>query len=309
MDSKAAGKIIENVEKVIVGKRDSIELAVIALLAEGHLLVEDIPGVGKTVLAKTLARTLGCGFSRIQFTPDTLPSDVTGVSVYQMDSGTFRYVPGSIMNQIILADEINRATPKTQASLLEAMAEHQVSVDGKTYGLPAPFLVIATQNPVEELGTYPLPEAELDRFFMRLSLGYPSKEEEEEIVERFLFQKKVEEVEAVVTGEEILNMQEEVKGISIHRDLIGFVLKLAEQTRKSPELLLGASPRAVLALLRGAQASAFLEGRSYVNPDDILRVLYSVWCHRLLLTPEAKMEQKTQKDILMNIRNQIAIPV
>ena len=309
MGENRVKEIIENVEKVIIGKRDVIELAVITLLSEGHLLLEDVPGVGKTTLAKALAQTLGCAFNRIQFTPDTLPSDVTGVSVYRMNTGTFAYVPGSIMNQIILADEINRATPKTQASLLEAMGERQVSVDGKTYPLPTPFLVMATQNPIDELGTYQLPEAQLDRFFMKLSLGYPAKEEEEKMVEAFLFRRDWKEVESIVTADEIKSMQEEVKHIYIHKDLIDFILNVVGETRNSEHLLLGASPRAVLALLRGAQASAYSEARSYVIPDDVLKVLYPVICHRLILTADARMNQLTPEKILSEIRSRIVLPV
>lgn len=309
MGENRVESIIENVEKVIIGKRDVIELAVITLLSEGHLLLEDVPGVGKTTLAKSLAQTLDCAFNRIQFTPDTLPSDVTGVSVYQMNSGTFQYIPGSIMSQIILADEINRATPKTQASLLEAMGERQISVDGKTYPLPEPFMVMATQNPIDELGTYQLPEAQLDRFFMKLSLGYPTKDQEETIVEAFLHNQKWKQVESIVTAEEIVKMQEEVKQIYVHKDLIDFILKVVAETRSSEQLILGASPRAVLALLRGAQASAYSEARQYVIPDDVLKVLFPILCHRLILTSDAKMNQLTPEKILSEIRSRVVLPV
>lgn len=302
-------EIIRQVEKVIIGKRDALELAVICLLAEGHLLIEDVPGVGKTTLARTLAQTLGCQFGRIQFTPDTLPSDVTGVSVYQMNDGTFRYMPGGIMKQIVLADEINRATPKTQASLLEAMEERQVSVDGTTYPLPKPFMVMATENPIDELGTYQLPEAQLDRFFLKLSLGYPNREEEERIVEEFLHNREWKSVESIVDGEEILRMQEEVKQVRIHPDLISFLLTLAEKTRESEYLVLGASPRAVLALIRGAQASAYVEGREYVIPDDVIKVLNPILCHRLILTTDARMNQMTPEKVISEIRRTVVLPV
>lgn len=309
MGENSVERIIANIEKVIIGKRDVIELSVITLLSEGHLLLEDVPGVGKTTLAKSLAQTLDCTFNRIQFTPDTLPSDVTGVSVYQMNSGTFQYMPGSIMSQIVLADEINRATPKTQASLLEAMGERQISVDGKTYPLPEPFMVMATQNPIDELGTYQLPEAQLDRFFMKLSLGYPTREQEETIVEAFLFNQKWKQVESIVTAKEIVAMQEEVREVYVHKDLINFILKVVAETRNSEHLILGASPRAVLALIRGAQASAYLESRHYIIPDDVLKVLFPILCHRLILTSDAKMNQLTPEKILAEIRSRVALPV
>ncbi len=309
MGANRAKEIIEQVEKVVIGKREAIELAVICLLSKGHLLIEDIPGVGKTTLARTLAQTLGCDFGRIQFTPDTLPSDVTGVSVYRMNDGEFRYMPGGIMHQIVLADEINRATPKTQASLLEAMEERQVSVDGKTYELPKPFMVMATENPLDELGTYQLPEAQLDRFFLKLSLGYPSREEEEQIVEQFLHNAEWKKIKSQVAAKEILRMQEEVEKVFVHPDLISFVLEMAEKTREHRELRLGASPRAVLALIRGAQASAYVENREYVIPDDVVKVLYPVLSHRLLLTAEARMNQKTPEKILAEIRSRVVLPV
>jgi MoxR-like ATPase len=309
MGANRAKEIIEQVEKVVIGKREAIELAVICLLSKGHLLIEDIPGVGKTTLARTLAQTLGCDFGRIQFTPDTLPSDVTGVSVYRMNDGEFRYMPGGIMHQIVLADEINRATPKTQASLLEAMEERQVSVDGKTYELPKPFMVMATENPLDELGTYQLPEAQLDRFFLKLSLGYPSREEEEQIVEQFLHNAEWKKIKSQVAAKEILRMQEEVEKVFVHPDLISFVLEMAEKTREHRELRLGASPRAVLALIRGAQASAYVENREYVIPDDVIKVLYPVLSHRLLLTAEARMNQKTPEKILAEIRSRVVLPV
>lgn len=301
--------MIENIEKVIVGKREAIEFAVITLLSEGHLLLEDVPGVGKTVLAKAMAQTLGCRFARIQFTPDTLPGDVTGVSVYDMSQGNFRYVPGGIMNQIVLADEINRATPKTQASLLEAMAERQVTVDGKTYPLPAPFMVIATQNPIESLGTYHLPEAQLDRFFMKISMGYPKRQDEKNIIHKFLAGETDKSLESRVTETDILKMQEEVKKVWIHPRLADFVLELAEKTRNHEDLILGVSPRAVLAVIRGAQASAYLDKREYVIPDDIIKVIFPVWSHRLVLTTEAKMKQLTAEKIILDIRCKTALPV
>ncbi len=309
MKENRAGAIIENVEKVIIGKRETIELAVICLLAGGHLLLEDVPGVGKTTLAKTLAKSLGLSFGRIQFTPDTLPSDVTGVSVYQMQSGTFTYMPGGVMNQIVLADELNRAAPKTQSSLLEAMGERQVSVDGKTYSLPRPFMVIATENPIDELGTYPLPKAQLDRFFMKLSVGYPQRAHEERMVEQFLSNEGQKQVEAVVSAEEVIRMQEQASRVRMHKDLVRFLMDVTDATRRSEHLVLGASPRALLALIAASQASAYVEGRDYVIPDDIVKVLYPVLCHRLILTSEARMNQLTSERILSQIRAEIVLPV
>ncbi len=309
MGQNHAAVIMENIEKVIIGKHEAIELAVICLLAEGHLLIEDVPGVGKTTLARTLAQVLGLEFGRIQFTPDTLPSDVTGVSVYQAKDGTFRYMPGAIMHQVVLADEINRATPKTQSSLLEAMEEHQVSVEGKTYPLPKPFFVLATENPIDQLGTYQLPEAQLDRFFLKLSLGYPSREDEEMIVEAFLHNTEWKKAGQAVKAEDILHMQEEVKQVNIHKALISFVLELAEWTRKSEHLVLGASPRAVLALVRGAQASAYVEGRSYVIPDDVIKVMHPILDHRLILTADARMNRMTPARVIEEIRRNVILPV
>lgn len=309
MGQNKSGEIVKQIEKVLIGKPEAARLAVVCLLAEGHLLIEDVPGVGKTTLARTLAEALGCQFGRIQFTPDTLPSDVTGVSVYRMDTGAFSYVPGAVMNQIVLADEINRATPKTQASLLEAMEERQVSVDGKTYPLPKPFFVIATENPIDELGTYQLPEAQLDRFFLQLSIGYPARVSEEAMIEEFLHNKVWKQVETITNEEEILQMQQEVKQVRIHPDLIAFVLDMAAETRKHPSLVLGASPRAVLALLRGAQAAAYMEERDYVIPDDVVFVFEPILCHRLILTAEARMNGGTPAKVISEIRRNVILPV
>lgn len=309
MGQNKSGEIVKQIVKVLIGKPEAARLAVVCLLAEGHLLIEDVPGVGKTTLARTLAEALGCQFGRIQFTPDTLPSDVTGVSVYRMDTGAFSYVPGAVMNQIMLADEINRATPKTQASLLEAMEERQVSVDGKTYPLPKPFFVIATENPIDELGTYQLPEAQLDRFFLQLSIGYPARVSEEAMIEEFLHNKAWKQVETITNEEEILQMQQEVKQVRIHPDLIAFVLDMAAETRKHPSLVLGASPRAVLALLRGAQAAAYMEERDYVIPDDVIFVLEPILCHRLILTAEARMNGGTPAKVISEIRRNVILPV
>lgn len=281
-------KILANMSEVMVGKDEVAELTLITLLSEGHLLLEDVPGVGKTTLAKTFAKSISCQFGRIQFTPDTMPGDITGVSVYRMEDGQFHYLPGGIMNQIVLADEINRAMPKTQASLLEAMEEVQVSVDGKTYELPKPFMVIATQNPIEELGTYDLPEAQLDRF---------------------LHKKDWKKTQSVVTAEEVLGMQKEVKQVRISKDLISYVLKIVTDTRENENLLLGASPRAGMAVLRAAQASAYCDARDYVLPDDVVKVLKPVLCHRLILSAEAKLNQITQVQVVSDICSRNVLPI
>ncbi|MDF2843839.1 MAG: MoxR family ATPase [Herbinix sp.] len=305
---KIAG-IIHSMEKIIVGKREVIEYALITLLAGGHLLLEDVPGVGKTTLAKNLALTIGCGFTRIQFTPDTLPSDVTGLSIYNMQSGKFEYLKGAIMNHIILADEINRTSPKTQASLLEAMEEKQVTVDGITYALSKPFMVIATQNPIDYLGTYNLPEAQLDRFMMKLSIGYPDVGEEKMMAERFLNHQLAQTLEAVTDGATILQMQKEVEEVKVHQDLVAYVTKIIQETRKDSNISLGASPRATLALLRAAQAHAYLNARNYCIPDDIIKLIGPVLAHRIILSPEARLSQTKVEKLLKTITAKVHVPV
>ncbi|HWT76186.1 MAG TPA: MoxR family ATPase [Mobilitalea sp.] len=302
-------EIVHNMEQIIVGKREAIEHAVITLLAGGHLLLEDVPGVGKTTLAKTLAQTINCGFTRIQFTPDTLPSDVTGLSIYNMKTGTFEYSKGAIMNNIILADEINRTSPKTQASLLEAMEEKQVTVDGISYPLARPFMVIATQNPVDYLGTYNLPEAQLDRFMMKISIGYPQAGDEKVMADRFLSNQLAQKLEPVVDGEEILQMQKEVEGIKVNQDLVLYITKIIQETRKDSNIALGASPRATLALIRAAQAQAYLSGRNYCIPDDILKLIHPVISHRIILSPEARLSQTKVEKVLKTILAKIPVPV
>ena len=305
---KIAG-IIHSMEKIIVGKREVIEYALITLLAGGHLLLEDVPGVGKTTLAKNLALTIGCGFTRIQFTPDTLPSDVTGLSIYNMQSGKFEYLKGAIMNHIILADEINRTSPKTQASLLEAMEEKQVTVDGITFALSKPFMVIATQNPIDYLGTYNLPEAQLDRFMMKLSIGYPDVGEEKMMAERFLNHQLAQTLEAVTDGATILQMQKEVEEVKVHQDLVAYVTKIIQETRKDSNISLGASPRATLALLRAAQAHAYLNARNYCIPDDIIKLIGPVLAHRIILSPEARLSQTKVEKLLKTITAKVHVPV
>lgn len=282
-------KVIGNLEKVIIGKRQSIELIVIGLLCQGHVLIEDVPGVGKTMLARSLARSLDCTFNRIQFTPDMLPSDVTGVSIYNQKKNNFEFRPGPIIGQIILADEINRATPKTQAALLEAMEERQVTVDGETHILPKPFMVMATQNPIEYEGTFPLPEAQLDRFLLRLRLGYPSMADEIRVLDDQQIQHPFETLKSVVKLKEILQAGEDVKRIFISPAIKRYVVQLTTRTRQSKDVYLGASPRGSLALARAGQARAALQGRAYVLPDDIQALAAAVLAHRIIISPEARL--------------------
>jgi MoxR-like ATPase len=308
-NQKVLGDIVRNIEKVIVGKREVIEYAMIVLLSEGHLLLEDVPGVGKTTLANAIAKSIDCGFNRIQFTPDTLPSDITGVSVYNMQTGQFEFTPGAIMNHIILADEVNRTSPKTQASLLEAMEEKQISVDGRTYPLPSPFMVIATQNPIDYLGTYNLPEAQLDRFLMKLSIGYPSVGDEKRMAEFYLKQSPLKSLEPVTDGKTISALQEEVKTVKIHKDLIFYIITIIDGTRKDPGIALGASPRATLALIRASQAAAYYADRDYCIPDDILKVIPPVIRHRLILSPEARLNKLTVEKVLDKIITSAHVPI
>jgi len=303
-------KIIFNMETVIVGKRNIIELALITLLSDGHLLLEDVPGVGKTTLAKSLAQSVKCSFARIQFTPDTLPSDVTGMTVYNMQTGEFRYSAGAVMNDILLADEINRTSPKTQASLLEAMEEHQITVDGTTYSLPDLFMVIATQNPIEQLGTYRLPEAQMDRFMMKISMGYPENTKEEtDIVRRIMDGEPLKKLLPVTSKEDIIYIKEEIQKVTLHEDIISYAVEIARHTRKSRYLTLGASPRAAIALTRAARSRAYLLGRSYVTPEDITVLAQPVLMHRLILSSEARLEGKKEKDILQEALHQTKVPI
>ncbi|WMJ85271.1 AAA family ATPase [Anaerocolumna sp. MB42-C2] len=303
------GDIVKNIEKVIIGKTEVIEFAMITLLAEGHLLLEDVPGVGKTTLANAISRSIHCGFNRIQFTPDTLPSDITGVSIYNMQTGKFEFTPGAIMNHIILADEVNRTSPKTQASLLEAMEEKQISVDGKTYPLPCPFMVIATQNPIDYLGTYNLPEAQLDRFLMKLSIGYPSKTDEKRMADYYIRRSPLKSLEPVADGKTISAMQEEVKRVKVHNDLIAYMIDIIDGTRNDTNITLGASPRATLALIRTSQAAAYYSGREYCIPDDILKVIHPVIRHRLILSPEARLNKQTSEKVLDKIIAKFRVPI
>jgi len=301
-------KIVTNIEKVIVGKRSSVELAVISLLCQGHLLIEDVPGVGKTVLARSLAKSLGCDFSRIQFTPDMLPSDVTGVSIYNQVSTQFEFRPGPIIAQIVLADEINRATPKTQAALLEAMEERQITVDGVTHALPRPFMVLATQNPIEYEGTFPLPEAQLDRFLVRLTLGYPDLNDEINILERQQFQHPVIDLKQVAPADELMKAQEAIKQIYVAPGIKRYIVELTHQTRQHVDVYLGASPRGSLALFRTGQARAAIQGRDFVLPDDIKALVKPALSHRVILGPAARLRDLGADQVLDEILGKVPVP-
>ena len=303
-----AERVIANIERVIVGKRDTVELIVAGLLCQGHILIEDVPGVGKTMLARSLARSLGCSFSRIQFTPDMLPSDVTGVSIFNQSTREFEFRPGPVMAQIVLADEINRATPKTQAALLEAMEEHQITVDGVTHPLPQPFIVLATQNPIEYEGTFPLPEAQLDRFLLRIRLGYPGKEEEVDILERQQFRHPIQDLEQVVSAEELIQVQEEVKSIYVAPAVKRYMVELARQTRQHPEAYLGASPRGSLALYRTGQTRAAMQGREYVLPDEVKALALPALAHRVIPGPAARLRDVTAERIVEEIVEIVPAP-
>lgn len=301
--------IIDNVENVIVGKRYAIELAVISLICNGHVLIEDVPGVGKTSLVSALSKSLNASFRRIQFTPDVLPSDITGYSIYNQKTSDFEYRPGAIMSQIILADEINRTSPKTQASLLEVMEEYQVTVDGITYKVPRPFMVLATQNPVEYLGTYPLPEAQIDRFFMKISIGYPTNTEESYILSKFQLSNPLEKLLPVAESGDIIALQEEIKTVHVDKTLSNYIVDIVSQTRKHPDVALGSSPRGSLSLFRASQAWAFYNGRNYVLPDDIKKMVIPVLSHRLMLKQEAKLKKINPEEILNTIIARINVPV
>jgi MoxR-like ATPase len=303
-----AEKVVTNIENVIVGKRATVELAVIGLLCQGHLLIEDVPGVGKTMLARSLARSLGCSFSRIQFTPDMLPSDVTGVSIFNQVSRLFEFRPGPVMAQVVLADEINRATPKTQAALLEAMEERQVTVDGTTHLLPRPFIVLATQNPIEYEGTFPLPEAQLDRFLMRIRLGYPSAEDEVSVLEKQQYRHPLEELHQMVSVDELSGIQESIKDVYVAPAIKRYVVALARQSREHPEVYLGVSPRGSLALYRTAQALAAIRSRDYVIPDDVKELIAPTFAHRLILGPTARLRDVNSEQIVEEIKNSLPVP-
>ena len=302
-------RIVAEVEKAIVGKRRVVELAVLTLFCDGHLLIEDIPGVGKTTLAKALARAIGGKFRRIQFTPDLLPADVTGTNVFNPKTLGFELHPGPVFANVVLADEINRATPKTQSSLLESMEERQVTIDGVSHPLPRPYFVIATQNNVEMLGTYPLPEAQMDRFFTRLSLGYPSPHDEAQILDRQQHEHPLQHVEQVTEAAQIVQAQTEVRGVYVHETIRGYIVSLVNATRHHPQVHLGASPRGSLNLMHAAQAHAVLQGRDYVLPDDVKAVAEAVLSHRLILKPEARVRGVEASQIVSEVLEQVVVPV
>lgn len=304
-----AEKIIENIEKVIKGKRQAVEYALLCFISEGHLLIEDPPGVGKTMLAKSLARSIKGSFKRIQFTPDLLPSDITGVVIYQSQKGDFRFLPGPIFANVVLADELNRTTPRTQAALLEAMEEAQVTVEGTTHPLPSPFFVIATQNPFEHFGTYPLPEGQLDRFLLSVSLGYPNFQTEEAVVKMQLLSHPIEDLKPVVSAEEISEIQQMVRKVHVEEDLIRYAVDITKRSRTHPKVLVGSSPRGSIALIRLAQARAFLKGRDYVLPDDIKDVAPYALSHRLTLKAQYREDNSNPREIVREILEAVKVPV
>ncbi len=303
-----SGRVIENLEKVIVGKHQTLEMIVIGLLCQGHLLIEDVPGVGKTMLARSLAKSMGCSFSRIQFTPDMLPSDVTGVSIFNQENRQFEYRPGPLMAQIVLADEINRATPKTQSALLEAMEERQITVDGITHSLPRPFMVLATQNPIEYEGTFPLPEAQLDRFLLRVRLGYPNMMDEIRVLERQQLQHPIEDLQPVITIQELQETQRTIKSVYVAQSVKRYMVELTRQTREHSDIYLGASPRGSLGLFRSGQARAAIYGRDFVLPDDIKALAVPVLAHRMVVSPSARLRNLTADKIVQELLNNLPVP-
>jgi len=304
-----AQRLCDNIQKVIVGKTRAIQQALVAVLCEGHVLLEDIPGIGKTTLARALAVSLGCSYRRLQFTPDLLPSDVTGLSWFNQKAQEFEFRLGPIFSQVILADEINRATPRTQSALLEAMQERQVTVDGVTRLLPRPFLVLATQNPVELEGTFPLPEAQIDRFLLRIAIGYPSQDEENRILERFRAADPLPELQAVTTPEEITALQKSRREVRVEASLRDYIVRIARATRQNSDIELGASPRATMALYQSSQAWAAIQGRDFVLPDDIKEMSPSVLGHRLMVSPQAQLRDRRPEELIMDIISEVPVPV
>lgn len=307
--NKQIEKIIRNIEKVMIGKREIAELSIVSLLAGGHVLLEDVPGVGKTMMVRALSKSLGASFRRIQFTPDLLPSDVIGVSIYNPKTLEFEFRPGPIVGNVILADEINRTSPKTQAALLESMEEGSITVDGETLQLPKPFFVMATQNPIEYEGTYPLPEAQLDRFLLKIRMGYPSKEEEIEVLRRAERTLPIDDISAVLTIEQLLELQKQVKEVHVENNIKEYIVSLAQNTRHHHHVYLGVSPRASIALMRAAQSYAFMKGRGYVIPDDVQYLTKFVFGHRIILKPETRYEGITEDQVIESVLRYVHVPV
>jgi MoxR-like ATPase len=304
----AVQRVINNVEKVIVGKAESVAFSLIAVICNGHILIEDVPGVGKTVLTKAIARSIGCTFKRIQFTPDLLPSDVTGVSIFNQKTDNFEFRAGPIMAQIVLADEINRATPKTQSALLEAMEETQITIDGMTYRLPKPFMVMATQNPIEYEGTFPLPEAQLDRFMMNIRLGYPNASDEMNILDTHQYHHPLDDLEQIMTSDELVLIQQQIRSIHVDPSIREYIVAIASATRNHNNIYLGSSPRGSLALYRASQALAAIRGRGYVIPDDVKLLTKPTLAHRIIVTPAARVRAITSTVVLDEILQSVPVP-
>jgi MoxR-like ATPase len=306
--ASAVQRVVGNVEKVIVGKGEAVAFSLIAVICHGHVLIEDVPGVGKTVLTKAIARSIGCTFKRIQFTPDLLPSDVTGTSIYNQKTGNFEFRAGPIIAQIVLADEVNRATPKTQSALLEAMEESQITVDGVSYRLPEPFMVMATQNPIEYEGTFPLPEAQLDRFMMNISIGYPKASDEMNILDSHQHHHPLDDLAQIMAAEELVSIQQQVRNVHVEPSIREYIVTIANATRSHPNIYLGASPRGSLALFRSAQALAAMRGRGYVIPDDVKLLAKPTLAHRIIVTPAARVRSITSTAILEEILQNVPVP-
>ncbi len=309
MIHEAMARVLDNVDRVIVGKRATVELLLAAMLCEGHVLIEDVPGIGKTTLAKAVARSAGCTFSRLQFTPDLLPSDVTGISFFNQKKQEFEFRPGPVMSQILLADEINRATPRTQSALLEAMQERQITVDGVTYPLPRPFLVLATQNPIELEGTFPLPEAQVDRFLIKIALGYPTEQEENEILLRFEREDPLERLQPVMQPEDWLALRDAVRRVRVEESVRHYVVRIVRATREHPAVMLGASPRGTLALYHMAQALAAIRGREFVLPDDVKYLAPFVLGHRIIISSQTRLRGRRPENILAEVVESVPVPV
>jgi MoxR-like ATPase len=309
MIDQAAARVRENISRVIVGKEEIIDLCLIAILCEGHILMEDLPGTGKTTLAKAIARSMDCSFRRIQFTPDLLPSDVTGIFYYNQKLGEFEFRPGPILSQVVLADEINRATPRTQSAMLEAMQERQVTVDVETMALPRPFLVIATQNPIELEGTFPLPEAQVDRFLLKIAIGYPDNQEENEILLRFQESNPLDGLQAVIEAQEIVDMQKEVRRIRVEESVRQYVVNVARATRDHHDVDVGVSPRGTMMIYHTVQALAAIRGREYVLPDDVKYLAPFVLTHRIIVNPKTRLRGRTPADVIGDIVDTVTVPV